>query len=222
MVEHEEFSEQFDFDFCLVMTDVKITNTERSPVCLYKQGESLPGLGTELYIAGHGDTLVDHQTGFREGKVELMSYKFCNSQQAYTGFVKPASMFCAGYPEGGVDSCTGDSGGPIVHIETRTSDGLKVPRLIGLVSWGRSDACAVEGFPGVYAKVSLEIKSIPLTPSLTGGLCEYHRPKNRFIFIFIPSKLKTRELPGEKLKIKFLGRIKKRLEILTQNVKLKL
>ena len=29
-----------------------------------------------------------------------------------------------------------------------------VARLIGLVSWGRSDACALEGFPGVYAKVS--------------------------------------------------------------------
>ena len=53
------------------------------------------------------------------------------------------NMFCAGFPNGGKDSCSGDSGGPIVDTKTGT--------LIGTVSFGQG--CAEAGFPGVYARV---------------------------------------------------------------------
>ncbi|MGW4208831.1 S1 family peptidase [Lentzea sp. NPDC004789] len=52
------------------------------------------------------------------------------------------AMFCAGYPEGGVDACIDDSGGPFVV------DG----RLAGIVSWGIG--CARPGAPGVYTRVT--------------------------------------------------------------------
>ncbi|KAJ8958444.1 hypothetical protein NQ318_002231 [Aromia moschata] len=52
-------------------------------------------------------------------------------------------MFCAGFKQGGRDSCKGDSGGPFVANHT----------LYGLVSWGVS--CAERYTPGVYTKVSL-------------------------------------------------------------------
>ena len=52
-------------------------------------------------------------------------------------------MLCAGVPEGGKDTCSGDSGGPIF-----TQDGVQV----GVVSWGFG--CARPGLPGVYARVS--------------------------------------------------------------------
>ena len=52
------------------------------------------------------------------------------------------AMFCAGYPEGGIDSCIDDSGGPFVV------DG----RLAGIVSWGIG--CARPGTPGVYTRVT--------------------------------------------------------------------
>ncbi|KAF3839337.1 hypothetical protein F7725_018054 [Dissostichus mawsoni] len=53
----------------------------------------------------------------------------------------PTRMVCAGYMEGGKDSCNGDSGSPLV------CDG----EVHGLVSWGQG--CAEPNYPGVYVKL---------------------------------------------------------------------
>lgn len=50
---------------------------------------------------------------------------------------------CAGRPEGGVDTCSGDSGGPL-----RDATGL----LVGITSWGVG--CGRPGLPGIYTRVS--------------------------------------------------------------------
>ncbi|XP_032745774.1 coagulation factor IX isoform X2 [Rattus rattus] len=56
------------------------------------------------------------------------------------------NMFCAGYREGGKDSCEGDSGGPHVTEVEGTSF------LTGIISWG--EECAMKGKYGIYTKVS--------------------------------------------------------------------
>ena len=63
------------------------------------------------------------------------------------------SMVCAGLPEGGKDSCEGDSGGPMV---CKGRDGRY--SVHGVTSWGYG--CARAGRPGVYARVSFLIKWI--------------------------------------------------------------
>jgi trypsin len=56
------------------------------------------------------------------------------------------TMVCAGYPQGGTDTCEGDSGGPLLAPVRRGF------RLVGATSFG--DGCAQAGKPGVYARLA--------------------------------------------------------------------
>ncbi|KAI4880804.1 hypothetical protein NFI96_029202, partial [Prochilodus magdalenae] len=73
-------------------------------------------------------------------EIPILSDTDC--ENSYPGMIT-ATMFCAGFLEGGKDSCQGDSGGPVV------CNG----RLEGIVSWGYG--CAEVNHPGVYTKVKL-------------------------------------------------------------------
>ena len=63
------------------------------------------------------------------------------------GIEYTANMMCAGYDEGGKDSCYGDSGGPLM-VNNDAGDFV----LAGVVSFGAG--CAEPGAPGYYTRVS--------------------------------------------------------------------
>ncbi len=59
------------------------------------------------------------------------------------GAFHTGGALCAGRPEGGVDTCSGDSGGPL-----RDATGL----VVGITSWGVG--CGRPGLPGIYTRIS--------------------------------------------------------------------
>ncbi|WP_369434357.1 trypsin-like serine protease [Psychromonas sp. MME1] len=97
-------------------------------------------------------------------QVELELYRDSTCSQQLGSNYKP-QMLCASTPEGGQDTCTGDSGGPLL---VNSNLGWQQ---IGIVSWGYG--CALTNYPGVYTRISLYknwIATTTKTFSATTGL----------------------------------------------------
>jgi len=86
-----------------------------------------------------GSNTLQHAT------VPIVSDASCASD--YGVYFNGATMVCAGYPEGGIDTCYGDSGGPM-----QAAIGGGAYRLVGITSWG--EGCAEPNAPGVYTRVA--------------------------------------------------------------------
>ena len=103
-------------------------------------------------IAGWGNTSSDgteYPDTLQKAQVPITTDAYCESRYSEDeGWdFDPETMVCAGYPEGGVDTCQGDFGGPLFG---QAADGSR--RVVGVTSWG--NGCAQEGYPGVYARVA--------------------------------------------------------------------
>jgi trypsin len=95
----------------------------------------------------------------RDATVPIVADSTCGSPSMYGGAFDQSTMVCAGYPEGGVDTCNGDSGGP---LQAPTGGGY---RLVGITSWG--DGCAEPNAPGVYTRVA----GSAIRPLVGGDIC---------------------------------------------------
>jgi secreted trypsin-like serine protease len=98
-------------------------------------------------ISGWGDTSEFGGTPatLQAATVNVIDDGTCSAD--YGGDFDPNTMICAGFQSGGVDTCAGDSGGP---LQAPLSAGGY--RLVGITSWG--EGCAEPGFPGVYTRVA--------------------------------------------------------------------
>jgi secreted trypsin-like serine protease len=83
----------------------------------------------------------------RSAAVTVIPDSTCGSSSAYGSLFDPGTMLCAGNLSGGVDTCRGDSGGP---LEAPLNGGGY--RLIGITSFGKG--CAQPNAPGVYTRVA--------------------------------------------------------------------
>uniref|UniRef100_A0A670ILJ9 Peptidase S1 domain-containing protein n=1 Tax=Podarcis muralis TaxID=64176 RepID=A0A670ILJ9_PODMU len=104
-------------------------------------------VGTDCTVMGWGTTTTPEET-YPDVPYCLNITIFDNlvCEAAYSWEVTD-NMLCAGYFEGGKDSCRGDSGGPLL-----CGDG----GLQGVVSLG-GFPCAQPGEPGIYIKICLGI-----------------------------------------------------------------
>lgn len=121
-----------------------------------------PAPGTIVTAIGQG--LVSENGPFSSSlqvvDVNVISYKDCNDADSYDGRVDPDIMICAGVSGGGKDSCSGDSGGPLLLQGVFPQDDI----IIGLTSWG--EGCAEPEKFGVYTKVS------SFNGFIARGICE--------------------------------------------------
>ncbi|XP_044757284.1 phenoloxidase-activating factor 1-like [Coccinella septempunctata] len=118
------------------------------PICLPSSSDR-SRLGDELYVAGWGRTENSgHSAKKLKLKVPIASTDKCLAKFRSAGVSLSDKQICAG-GQAGKDSCSGDSGGPLMR--TFSTDGAQW-YVEGVVSFGAS--CGREGWPGIYTRVS--------------------------------------------------------------------
>ena len=106
--------------------------------------------GSFAFIVGWGAVQIDADgrqrfpIDLRAAAVPFVTRAVCNAPESYRGFIR-STMFCAGFREGGPDTCQADSGGPLYAA----IDGALVQ--VGVTSFG--NGCGVPNFYGVYTHV---------------------------------------------------------------------
>lgn len=150
---HPQFSRiQLTNDIALIELEDEVKFNENvQPVCLPPKSHSYRD-GTPAFVSGWGYTKY---RGTLPNTLHIVGVPLINKSKCQQMYDKARIMrrisdnvICAGYEEGGKDSCEGDSGGPLM---------LRLPgqqswTLIGLVSNGVR--CAEPNLPGIYTRVS--------------------------------------------------------------------
>jgi len=122
------------------------------PACLPTRGSSPTGIG---YISGWG-TMHNYgpRTSWLHGaEVNIYEKKECGELEE----VMTPDKMCAGFIQGGIDACLGDTGGPLVVKDSYNNNWMT---LVGVISAsGRRDSdgrptCAEPNSLGIYSKVS--------------------------------------------------------------------
>jgi len=106
--------------------------------------------GKSMRVTGYG--YLDGYTLERPNQLQSAAIPYgdqtaCKTQFSANGYTVTNTQFCAGYTNATIDSCFGDSGGPLTTVIGNTN------YLTGIVSWGIG--CSAPGFYGVYTKISV-------------------------------------------------------------------
>ena len=122
----------------------------REPLRLIAAGTSEAALwaaGVQATVIGWGITnpvTGTQATTLVEAQVPMVSDASCLNRWGAVNF-RSSSMVCAGGAS--IDTCGGDSGGPLMVVRNGAF------AIVGVTSWG-GDPCAQAGMPGVYARVA--------------------------------------------------------------------
>ncbi|RWS20373.1 serine protease 33-like protein [Leptotrombidium deliense] len=99
-------------------------------------------------ISGYGwSNFYRVEPYLKAARIQILNHVYCERVYRIRYRYDRNSMVCAGYVNGGTDSCLGDSGGPLAVLTNN-----RVTQ-IGITSFGYG--CARRGYPGVYMQVSV-------------------------------------------------------------------
>jgi len=154
-VEHPDFDwGTLAHDFAILyLSEDLVFSKAAAPVCLPSKESDDAYNNVVATVTGWGTTYESGPVASKLQKVDVdtMTNEACNAKYG-EGEIED-NMICAARE--GKDACQGDSGGPMVTKETGSEDYYS---LIGVVSWGAG--CADPNFPGVYGRVTNDIKWI--------------------------------------------------------------
>lgn len=123
------------------------------PICLPVNANlrSATFNGITMDVAGWGKTESGSSSSIKlKASVDGVDLNECQNVYKAQGINLENSQMCAGGKKG-IDSCRGDSGGPLISLDT-TNKVRFYYFLAGVVSFGPSP-CGLAGWPGVYTKV---------------------------------------------------------------------
>ncbi|XP_070161406.1 trypsin-1-like [Polyergus mexicanus] len=142
IIRHPAYNDlTIDYDIALLEVDGEIRFNDRlQPV---KLAEKELADGVMVNVTGWGMVKPGGKMSPVLRKISLPIVDRTTCQNRYKKYRSVTDrMICAGYIQGGKDSCEGDSGGPLTVNGT----------LYGIVSWGYE--CSKPFYPGVYTNVA--------------------------------------------------------------------
>ena len=86
----------------------------------------------------------DFEMTLLQAEVPLVSRDTCSNAYKDLGYKITTRMRCAGLAAGGIDACSGDSGGPLFCHSAHEKKFYQ----LGVISWGQG--CGRKGRYGVY------------------------------------------------------------------------
>jgi len=121
-----------NYDFALCRFDEPVFIDKSNVIIELNDNDAVPRQDKNLIAIGSGYTMEGGPLAsvFQSVKVPVMTNDQC--KQYYGGSITH-SMLCAGFPEGGKDSCSGDDGGPLVRRK-KNNDGTFTDIHVGVVS----------------------------------------------------------------------------------------
>ncbi|XP_013787189.1 chymotrypsinogen A-like [Limulus polyphemus] len=147
VIAHPQYKKDlFTNDIALIRLNEELSLDETvNTVCL--PVSHLSYTGTTATVIGWGLTSAFGEISKeqQEADIRIWDQQKCKNKWITTDVEIDSSMICAGGDE--TDSCSGDSGGPMVIKE----DGRIT--IVGIVSFGL-ELCASSGWPSVYTRVS--------------------------------------------------------------------
>jgi len=161
IINHPNYdTHNINFDFALVRLEKKVSfSSHIRPICLPKN-DRYTYEGKAAIASGWGrmnNTYQIYSTTLREVNLKVLSNKDCVIKFKHQPHEITEQMLCA-FGNGVKDTCDADSGGPLI---TRIGRGKRSHyELIGVSSYVGSVRCADKELPGVFARVSKQLKWI--------------------------------------------------------------
>jgi len=149
-----EYNEYFGFDFDYALVRLKQPVVNIDPIIMNEESD-IPEIDQDVIAMGFGATTNKGDGNASKNllyvTLDILSKDFCE-QKWFVEHTK--QMVCAGGRRN-KDSCTGDSGGPLITKTDTTDPG----KLIGVSSFG-GQKCADLDFPGVNLNLNQHFVSL--------------------------------------------------------------